>query len=179
MSDGTFSHVVAHMINMMLIAVSVVYFKLYWRSPAGARCLYNIALMSMTFIQLRINIDATSLRCIDVNAKLYKSHDVASTLMLCCINVFCPLGEEWLFLDVITLRYISAALMLFGWILCASVATVIGRYFQPFWWGEKMFGSKAWVQVLCSFLVRTKEINLCCVLTHSQTSGHLGNSCSF
>lgn len=43
--------------------------------------------------------------------------------------------------------YITAALMIFAWILCASVASVIGRYFQPYWWGEKMFGSKTWVKV--------------------------------
>ena len=37
--------------------------------------------------------------------------------------------------------------MIFAWILCASVASVVGRYFQPYWWGEKMLGSKVWVKV--------------------------------
>ncbi|XP_052242636.1 putative ferric-chelate reductase 1 [Dreissena polymorpha] len=50
---------------------------------------------------------------------------------------------------------IHAALMIFGWILCASVASVIGRYFQPYYWGEKMFGSKLWVKVHWLFVLLT------------------------
>ncbi|XP_053395614.1 uncharacterized protein LOC123525863 [Mercenaria mercenaria] len=50
---------------------------------------------------------------------------------------------------------IHAALMIFAWILCASVASVIGRYFQPYWWGEKMFGSKTWVKVHWLFVLIT------------------------
>jgi len=49
----------------------------------------------------------------------------------------------------------TASLMIFGWILCASVASVIGRYFQPYWWGEKMFGSKVWVKVHWLFVLLT------------------------
>ncbi|XP_052777506.1 putative ferric-chelate reductase 1 isoform X1 [Mya arenaria] len=45
--------------------------------------------------------------------------------------------------------------MIFAWILCASVASVIGRYFQPYWWGEKMFGSKLWVKVNWLFVLLT------------------------
>ena len=45
--------------------------------------------------------------------------------------------------------------MIFGWILCASVASVIGRYFQPYYWGEKMFGSKLWVKVHWLFVLLT------------------------
>ena len=39
----------------------------------------------MTFIQCRINNDATSRRYIDVNAVLYERHDVALPFR-CCIN---------------------------------------------------------------------------------------------
>ena len=50
-------------------------------------------------IKRRLNIDATSRRCVDVEATLFKRHskehhDIASTLTRSCINVLCILGND-------------------------------------------------------------------------------------
>ena len=43
------------------------------------------------FVHRRINIDATSWCCNDINAELSQRHNVASLLMRRCINAMCPL----------------------------------------------------------------------------------------
>jgi len=43
--------------------------------------------------------------------------------------------------------FFTASLMIFAWILCAAISSVVGRYFQPYYWGEKLLGSKTWIKV--------------------------------
>ena len=93
-----YHYLLPHLVSVRCYLLCFCRFGLYCRAylgyknrPAGTCCLYNVALTSMQRHLRRINVDAKSWRCIDVDATLYQLYDVASALMWRCRNAVCPL----------------------------------------------------------------------------------------
>ncbi|XP_077861580.1 ferric-chelate reductase 1-like, partial [Saccoglossus kowalevskii] len=57
-----------------------------------------------------------------------------------------------------TLPKVHGSLMMFGWIVCASIAIICARYYKPMWPGRQLLGQKVWFTFHRSLMV----INVVC-----------------